>query len=79
MTKLETIREKVDRHEMPSWHEIRWLIGKLERARSLVDQQAEDWGLWAVPAQGTQPIAEACLQSALRALHAEIESLMGEQ
>lgn len=41
----------------------------------LVNQQAEDEGLWVVPALGTQPIMEAYLQQELRRLHALIESI----
>ena len=44
-------------------------------ARSLVDEQAEDEGLWSVPlVDGTQSIVEAYLQQELRRLHAIIEA-----
>lgn len=35
--------------------------------------QADDEGLWSVPAEGTQSITEAHLQQALRDLHRVIE------
>lgn len=41
----------------------------------LINEQAEDEALWAVPAEGTQPIAEAYLQQELRRLHAVIEEV----
>jgi hypothetical protein len=47
---------------------------KLSRIQSLVNEQAEDEGLWAVPIPPQlQPISEAYLQQELRRLHAEIE------
>jgi hypothetical protein len=49
-------------------------VGKLSRIQSLVNEQAEDEGLWAVPIPPQlQPISEAYLQQELRRLHAEIE------
>lgn len=52
-------------------------IERLEKAlrtiQTKVDEQAEDEGLWSVPWEGLQPIAEAYLQQELRALHATIE------
>lgn len=50
----------------------------LKAIRTLVDQQAEDEGLWSVPAFGTQPISEAYLQQELRRLHAAVEQHPGE-
>lgn len=46
---------------------------KLIRIRAVVDEQAEDEGLWGVSLEGTQPITEVYLQQALRRLHAVIE------
>jgi hypothetical protein len=43
----------------------------MERLKAIVDEQAEDEGLWFL-----DPLcSEAYLQAALRRLHAEIESL----
>jgi len=44
-----------------------------DELQALVDKQAEDEGLWAVPLGKPQPIAEAHLQKELRRLHAAIE------
>lgn len=44
------------------------------KVQAIVDEQARDEALWSVPAEGTQPIAEAYLQQELRKLHATIES-----
>jgi hypothetical protein len=41
---------------------------------ALVDEQAEDEGLWSTRLDGTMSIAEAHLQAELRRLHALIES-----
>lgn len=41
---------------------------------ALVDEQAEDEGLWSTRFDGTVSIAEAYLQQELRRLHALIES-----
>jgi hypothetical protein len=41
---------------------------------ALVDEQAEDEGLWSARLDGTMSIAEAHLQAELRRLHALIES-----
>ena len=49
------------------------LLEALRRIKVYVDDQAEDEGLWSVPAEGTQRIAEAYLQQELRALHKTIE------
>jgi len=49
------------------------LLGPL---KFLVETQAEDEGLWSVPAEGTQRIAEAYLQQELRKLHAAIEKVI---
>ena len=43
---------------------------RLARTRALVDEQAEDEGLWFV----AETAAEAYLQEALRRLHAEVEA-----
>jgi len=48
---------------------------KLAKIRALVDEQAENEGLWAIYPFGQQPIAEAYLQQELRRLHALIEEL----
>lgn len=48
----------------------------IEQLQELVDEQAEDEGLWAVPAEGTQRISEAYLQQQLRKLHAKVESTL---
>lgn len=45
----------------------------LTAIKACVDEQAEDEGLWSVPVQGTQRIAEAHLQQELRSLHRVIE------
>lgn len=49
------------------------LAERLAEIDALVEAQAEDEGLWSVPAEGTQRIAEAYLQQELRRLHAVIE------
>lgn len=51
-----------------------FLRQQLARIQAVVTEQAEDEGLWSVPAVGTQPTAEAYLQQELRHLHAVIES-----
>jgi hypothetical protein len=43
----------------------------MEKLRALVDEQAEDEGLWFIDCT----CSEAYLQAALRRLHAEIEAL----
>ena len=51
------------------------VVEAAKAARSLVDEQAEDEGLWSVPlVEGTQSIVEAYLQQELRRLHAIIEA-----
>lgn len=45
----------------------------LEPILKLVNEQAEDEGLWALNLDGTLPIGEAYLQQELRKLHAVIE------
>ena len=50
------------------------LEAALASIRTIVDEQAEDKGLWAIPLPlGTQPIMEAYLQQELRRLHAVVE------
>jgi hypothetical protein len=50
---------------------------RLSRLQLLVNEQAEDEGLWAVPIPPqSQPISEAYLQQELRRLHAAIEGEM---
>lgn len=52
------------------------LIAALRALRALVDEQAEDEGLWGLPLiPGTQSIVEAYLQQELRRLHAAVEAL----
>ena len=46
----------------------------LDDLYALVDEQAEDEGLWSTRLDGTLSIAEAYLQQELRRLHALIES-----
>ncbi len=52
-------------------------VEELEAEREAIlacaHEQAEDEGLWSVPAFGTQPISEAYLQQELRNLHRVIE------
>jgi hypothetical protein len=48
-------------------------MDRLKLIKRAVAAQAMDEGLWAVPAFGTQPIGEAYLQQALRALHRVVE------
>ena len=48
------------------------IVEAAKAVRSLVDEQAEDEGLW-LP-EGTQSIVEAYLQQELRRLHAIIEA-----
>ena len=43
---------------------------------ALIREQAEDAGLWSVPWEGLQPIAEAHLQQELRKLHAAAEAVI---
>ncbi len=67
----------------PTWLEalcqrVEELEAKLNCIQSLVDEQAQDEGLWAVPALGTQRIAEAYLQQELRKLHAVVEAALGD-
>lgn len=50
----------------------------LQTIQLLVDEQAEDEGLWAVPWQGLQSIGEAYLQQELRRLHALIENCISK-
>ena len=45
----------------------------LKEIRELVDEQAEDEGLWGIYPLGQQPIVEAYLQQELRRLHTMIE------
>lgn len=45
----------------------------LTKIRKLVDEQANDDGLWGVKLDGTLPITEAYLQQELRRLHMAIE------
>lgn len=47
----------------------------LQRIRALVDEQAEDEGLWGINPFGEQPITEAYLQQELRRLHALVEEV----
>ena len=54
------------------------LEAKLEKIQKVVNEQAEDEGLWSFPCDSDgnlklQPIGEAMLQQALRRLHAVIE------
>lgn len=53
------------------------LIQALKAIQRAVDEQAEDEGLWFVPAEGTQFITEAYLQQELRSLHRVIETALG--
>lgn len=46
----------------------------LRELRTLVDEQAEDDGLWPIYPRGEQRITEAYLQQELRRLHAAVES-----
>ncbi len=49
-------------------------LHRYREAKLIVDEQAEDEALWAVPVfKGTQSITEAYLQQELRRLHAAIE------
>lgn len=50
-----------------------WLMGRLTAIQAIVDEQAEDEGLWTLPFDGLQPIMEAYLQQELRRLHAAVE------
>lgn len=45
----------------------------LTAIKACVDEQAEDEGLWSVPVDGLQRIAEAHLQQELRSLHRVVE------
>jgi len=47
----------------------------LRRIRALVDEQAEDEGLWTIYPRAQQPIGEAYLQQELRRLHTLIEEV----
>ena len=47
----------------------------METAKQVVDEQAQDDGLWFIP----QTIAEDYLQRALRRLHAAVEGKSPEQ
>jgi hypothetical protein len=46
----------------------------LEKIQKIVDEQAENEGLWSVPIGRLQTISEANLQHELRVLHATIET-----
>lgn len=48
----------------------------LEEIQSVVDEQAEDEGLWSIPMDRPQYIAEAHLQQELRKLHHVIEAAL---
>lgn len=49
---------------------------KLTELKELVEEQANDEGLWSLPlVEGTQPIMEAYLQQELRRLHAAVEAV----
>ena len=48
---------------------------RLKRLKQLVDEQAEDEGLWFV----TQSVSETYLQQELRKLHASIECILDNQ
>ena len=52
---------------------VRRQEAELQETFALVDEQAEDEGLWSIHISGRQPIAEAYLQQALRRLHEAIE------
>lgn len=45
----------------------------LAAIRTVVDEQAEDEGLWSLNLDGSLPISEAYLQQELRRLHAVVE------
>ncbi len=60
----------VRRNKCPFCHVSREAMTQIQK---VVNEQAEDEGLWSVPAEGLQPIAEAYLQQELRRLHAVIE------
>jgi hypothetical protein len=54
--------------------ELLWpCVEALEKIQAAVNEQAEDEGLWSVPWEGLQPVAEAYLQQELRNLHMVIE------
>lgn len=46
---------------------------KWDKVKAIVNEQANDVGLWSMPLDRQQTIYEAHLQKALRRLHAEIE------
>lgn len=50
--------------------------GLVRALEAKVNEQANDDGLWSVPWEGLQPIAEAYLQQELRALHVAIEEAL---
>ena len=59
--------------------EISRLQERLDAIQKLVDEQAEDLGLWSTPFARTHTIAEAHLQQELRRLHEVIEVRSQEQ
>lgn len=48
---------------------------KLADLKTLIEEQANDWGLWTTNLDGTLPISEAYLQQELRRLHEACERL----
>lgn len=48
---------------------------KINRLKSLIEEQANDEGLWSIPFDKLQTITEAYLQQELRRLHEICESL----
>jgi hypothetical protein len=64
------LADEASRPVQAGWHPGR--LGSRERLQKIVDEQAEDAGLWTVGPSVTAP--EAYLQEALRRLHAAIEA-----
>lgn len=52
---------------------------RIEKILAVVNEQAEDLGLWSIPTERPQYIAEAYLQQELRRLHEVIEGKTKEE
>ena len=73
-------KQKLDAIEAAADFEARAVRAEaaLATARKLVDEQAEDEGLWGIHPTGEQPVVEAYLQQELRRLHAAVEGVSQE-
>jgi hypothetical protein len=72
---FEVVHDDGDAMEVVAREHYDEAMDALAAIRALVDEQAEDEGLWAIYPMGQQPIMEAYLQQELRRLHALIEGV----